>query len=100
MGVGGRAVLPDTNLSEGRGPRTVDVIWVMIGSEKYYSMRKRAKVVDVDRGSMHDLKEIDVLKSGIECEVALLKRYYLLKKISSLNHSPVKGGSCWIFPLL
>lgn len=33
VGVGGRAVLPDTNLSEGRGPRTVEVIWVTIGSE-------------------------------------------------------------------
>jgi hypothetical protein len=74
VGVGGRAVLPDTNLSEGRGPRTVEVIWVTIGSEKYYSMRKKVKVVEMDRGSMHELKEIDVLKSVTECGEALLKR--------------------------
>jgi hypothetical protein len=47
VGVGGRAVLPDTNLSEGRGPRTVEVIWVTIGSEKYYSMRRKVRVKEM-----------------------------------------------------
>jgi hypothetical protein len=63
VGVGGSAVLPLMKRREGRGPRTVEVIWVTMGSEKCQKVK-----IELREWTMEE----DVARDDAVCEMIIM----------------------------